>query len=36
MKNKRKLKNIKKMVLRYFPKYRESYILKKQLNSTYF
>lgn len=36
IKNRRKLKNVKKMVLRYFPKYRESFILKKQLDSTYF
>lgn len=35
-KNIRRLKNVKKMVLRYFPNYRESYILKEQLNRTYF
>lgn len=32
----RRLKNIKKIVLHYFPNYRESFILKEQLDRTYF
>jgi len=35
-KNKRRIKNVKKLVLRYFPTYRESFILRDQLKKTYF